>query len=160
MRRRSDSAQILLDSANETNPNGLANGSDQVGRNLMDHMYALSTAGILPNGPMDSYYKGRRPTGHLHSPFPQCDRGGRRLCARLWLSRRRNRAWAESRAQAKPGIGAEMKEKAHKLGPWMVFISGFGEMLPDPDNRVTLHATRKDKWGIADPAYRMRHGPQ
>ena len=30
----------------------------------------------------------------------------------------------------------------------MLYISGFGEMLPNPDNRVTLHPTRTDKWGI------------
>jgi choline dehydrogenase-like flavoprotein len=41
-----------------------------------------------------------------------------------------------------------LKERARKLGGWMIFISGFGEMLPNPDNRVTLHPTRKDKWGL------------
>ena len=43
-------------------PNGLANSSDMVGRNLMDHLYALSVAGMMPNGP-NTYYHGRRPTG-------------------------------------------------------------------------------------------------
>jgi choline dehydrogenase-like flavoprotein len=27
-------------------------------------------------------------------------------------------------------------------------MGGFGEMLPRPDNRITLHPTRVDKWGI------------
>ena len=27
-------------------------------------------------------------------------------------------------------------------------LIGFGEMLPRADNRVTLHASRKDRWGI------------
>jgi choline dehydrogenase-like flavoprotein len=27
-------------------------------------------------------------------------------------------------------------------------LVGFGEMLPRADNRVTLHATRKDRWGL------------
>jgi choline dehydrogenase-like flavoprotein len=27
-------------------------------------------------------------------------------------------------------------------------LIGFGEMLPRADNRVTLHETRKDQWGI------------
>ena len=47
-----------------------------------------------------------------------------------------------------PGIGQEIKERGRKFGPWLTFISGFGEMLPNPDNRVTLHEARKDKWGI------------
>ena len=33
----SNSAKILLQSANDQHPNGLANGSDQVGRNYMYH---------------------------------------------------------------------------------------------------------------------------
>jgi len=33
----SNSAKLLLNSANDTHPNGLANGSDQVGRNYMFH---------------------------------------------------------------------------------------------------------------------------
>jgi choline dehydrogenase-like flavoprotein len=47
-----------------------------------------------------------------------------------------------------PGFGAEMKAKARKMGPWFAYISGFGEMLPDPANRVTLNETRKDNWGL------------
>ena len=37
-----------------------------------------------------------------------------------------------------------------KIGPWLVFISGFGEMLPHPDNRLTL-GKENDKWGMAIP---------
>ena len=33
-------------------------------------------------------------------------------------------------------------------GPWRVNLYGFGEMLPRPDNCVTLHPTRTDKWGM------------
>jgi choline dehydrogenase-like flavoprotein len=47
-----------------------------------------------------------------------------------------------------PGVGTALKERTRKLGPWLAFISGFGEMLPSPNNRVTLSATEKDQWGI------------
>jgi choline dehydrogenase-like flavoprotein len=47
-----------------------------------------------------------------------------------------------------PGVGAALKERTGRIGPWFIFMSGFGEMLPNPDNRVTLHPTRTDKWGI------------
>lgn len=153
-----NSATILLNSADERNPNGLANGSDQVGRNLMDHMYALSTAGILPNGPMDSYYKGRRPTGIYIPRFRNVTEEADGYVRGYGYQGGAMRMGGKPRAN-EPGIGAEMKEKAHKLGPWMVFISGFGEMLPDPDNRVTLHASRKDKWGIAIPHIECVMGP-
>jgi choline dehydrogenase-like flavoprotein len=151
------SAQILLASANAANPRGLANGSDQVGRNLMDHMYALSTAGILPKGP-NTYYKGRRPTGLYIPRYRNVTEEADGYVRGYGFQGGVNRMGGRPRA-GDAGLGAEMKEKARHLGPWMAFISGFGEMLPDPNNRVTLHATRKDKWGIPIPHIDCELGP-
>ena len=153
-----NSATILLNSANDANPRGLANGSDQVGRNLMDHMYALSTAGILPNGPKDSYYKGRRPTGIYIPRFRNVTEPGEGYVRGYGYQGGAMRMTGKGLNQ--PGtIGAEYKEGMHKFGPWMAFISGFGEMLPNPENRVTLNATRKDKWGMAIPHIDCQMGP-
>jgi choline dehydrogenase-like flavoprotein len=141
------SAQILLNSKSEANPNGLCNKSDQVGRNLMDHMYALTTAGILRNAPMDSYYKGRRPTGiyipRFRNVTEEADGYVRGYGYQGGVMRR-----SMAVAPSTPGFGIETKEKARKLGPWMAYISGFGEMLPNPDNRVTLNEKNLDKWGM------------
>jgi choline dehydrogenase-like flavoprotein len=52
---------ILLNSVSSRFPNGFGNGSDQVGRNLMDHHKGLSANGSI-RGFEDSYYFGRRPT--------------------------------------------------------------------------------------------------
>src|SRR5579859_984747 len=54
-------AFILLNSTSPRFPNGLGNGSDQVGRNLMDHHKGLSATARV-EGHEDSYYYGRRPT--------------------------------------------------------------------------------------------------
>jgi len=151
-----NSAYILLNSANERNPNGLANGSDQVGRNLMDHMYALSTAGIFP-GPKDSYYKGRRPTGLYIPRYRNFAEDGDGYVRGYGFQGGVSRMGGRPRA-ASPGIGAELKESAHHIGPWMAFISGFGEMLPNPENRMTLGKTR-DKWGMAIPDIACKMGP-
>jgi choline dehydrogenase-like flavoprotein len=152
------SSQILLASANAANPRGLANGSDQVGRNLMDHMYALSTVGMLRNGPMDSYYKGRRPTGIYIPRYRNVTEPADGYVRGYGFQGGVSRTGGKPNA-SQPGIGAELKEKGRHLGPWMVFISGFGEMLPDPNNRVTLHPTRKDKWGIPIPHIDCALGP-
>lgn len=140
------SAQILLNSRSEANPRGLANRSDQVGRNLMDHLYALTNAGMFP-GPKDSYYRGRRPTGiyipRFRNVTEEADGYVRGYGYQGGIMRMGGKPQANM-----PGFGAAMKEAGRKVGPWFAFISGFGEMLPNPDNRVTLNEARKDKWGL------------
>ncbi|MDE2403176.1 MAG: GMC family oxidoreductase [Sphingomonadales bacterium] len=152
-----NSAYILLNSASEHNPNGLANGSDQVGRNIMDHMYALSTAGMFP-GPKDSYYKGRRPTGIYIPRFRNYAEDGDGYVRGYGYQGGVSRLGSRPRA-GMPGIGAELKEQGRHIGPWMAYISGFGEMLPNPENRVTLEKTAKDQWGMPIPHIECKQGP-
>ena len=48
-----------------------------------------------------------------------------------------------------PGaVGADIRQNASQLGPWMAFIAGFGEVLPDPNNRFYLSPDKTDKWGL------------
>jgi choline dehydrogenase-like flavoprotein len=141
------SAQILLNSKSEANPRGLANKSDQVGRNLMDHMYALSTVGVLPNGPKDSYYKGRRPTGIYIPRYRNVTEDADGYVRGYGYQGGVFRSGGKPQA-GQPGIGAELKNGARKIGPWLAFISGFGEMLPNQNNRVSLNAAQKDQWGM------------
>jgi len=152
------SAMILLNSANEANPRGLANGSDQVGRNLMDHLYALSTAGMVP-GPKDSYYKGRRPTGLYIPRFRNFNEEADGYVRGYGFQGGVMRMGMRSAATGPGMIGEEIKLGSRKFGPWFAFISGFGEMLPNPDNRVTLHPTAKDKWGMPLPHIACELGP-
>lgn len=139
-------AQILLNSQSEKFPTGLANSSDMVGRNLMDHLYALSTAGMFPNGP-DTYYHGRRPTGLYIPRYRNVSEPGEFLRGYGFQGSVMRMGW-RSAALGRPGVGNELKARTRKLGPWFGFMSGFGEMLPNRDNRVTLNANDRDKWGI------------
>ena len=139
-------AQILLNSKSEKDPRGLANGSDMVGRNLMDHLYALSVAGLMLKGP-NTYYKGRRPTGIYIPRYRNVSETGDFLRGYGYQGGVSRMGW-RAMATGQPGIGAMLKERTRKVGPWFAFISGFGEMLPNPDNRVTLHPSRTDKWGV------------
>jgi choline dehydrogenase-like flavoprotein len=153
------SAQILLNSASEEFPTGLVNRSDQVGRNLMDHITGIGASGRLP-GYMDRYYEGRRPGGfyipryrNLPGREPESDfvrgfgyqGGGAR------------ETWNRGVGQA--GVGADFKQSLREPGAWTIGVGGFGEMLPRPDNRVTLHATRKDKWGVPVLNIDCSYGP-
>ncbi|MBW8785920.1 MAG: GMC family oxidoreductase [Novosphingobium sp.] len=140
-------AQILLNSKSEANPRGLANSSDMVGRNLMDHLYALSTAGVLTGGPNTTYH-GRRPTGLYIPRFRNVTEPGDGFVRGYGYQGGVSRMGWRTAALGQPGVGAMLKERTRKPGPWMIYIGGFGEMLPNPANRVTLHPTRTDKWGV------------
>ena len=151
-------AQILLNSKSEAMPRGLANSSDMVGRNLMDHLFALSVAGLMPNGPQDSFYHGRRPNGLYIPRFRNVTEPGEGFLRGYGYQGGVSRmGWRAAIGQ--PGIGAELKARTRKLGPWFTYISGFGEMLPNPENRVTLSTTKVDQWGIPIVEVNCAHGP-
>ncbi len=151
-------AGILLNSVSEAFPRGLANSSDMVGRNIMDHLYALTTVGIMPNAP-DTYYFGRRPGGIYIPRFRNLPGQEPEAFVRGYgYQGGARRTGGVSAANGQIGIGEELKEKARKLGPWMIYISGFGEVLPNPENRVTLSATEKDQWGIPLPHIEAEFG--
>jgi choline dehydrogenase-like flavoprotein len=54
--------QILLNSTSDRFPNGLGNGSEQLGHNLMDHHFRIGANGVY-DGFEDQYFTGRRPNG-------------------------------------------------------------------------------------------------
>ncbi|MCS6947342.1 MAG: GMC family oxidoreductase, partial [Steroidobacteraceae bacterium] len=134
-------AHILLNSACEAFPNGLANSSDMVGRNLMDHLYGLVLLAVMPNGP-NTVYHGRRPTGFYIPRYYNVSEPGDILRGFGYQGGISRAGW-RLQAIGVPGIGAALKERLRQVGPWSVFLAGFGEMLPHPDNRVTLHPTRR-----------------
>ena len=51
------------------------------------------------------------------------------------------------------GFGVDCKKALRSYGPWRFGIGGWGECLPNHDNRITLDPDTKDKWGI--PAMRI-----
>jgi choline dehydrogenase-like flavoprotein len=140
-------AQILLASTSETFPTGLANRSDAVGRYLMDHVVGIGATG-RHSGFGDRYYYGRRPTGFYlprYVNFSETD--GVDFVRGFGFQGYSGRSgWG--RAEHQPGVGVELKRRLRNPGPWEMQLIGFGEMLPYADNRVTLHASARDKWGI------------
>ncbi len=140
-------AQILLASQSEYFPRGLANRSDAVGRNLMDLVVGIGAEGTHP-GFLDRYHYGRRPTGFCLPRYVNLTEKGDADFLRGYGFQGYSRRSSWERAEHEAGVGAELKERLRMPGPWGMRLIGFGEMLPRSDNRVTLHATRKDGWGL------------
>ena len=141
-----ESARILLNSATSRHPNGLANSSGQVGRNIMDHIKWGGASGTF-DGWSDRQTIGQRPNGvyvprfrNVTARHPDFTRG-------YGFQGGAGRAGWEAKARAR-GIGLAFKESLTRPGPWTMSFGGFGEMLPNPANRATLHPTLVDAWGI------------
>lgn len=139
------SAMILLSSISEAFPNGLANRSGQVGRNLTDHIMGVRVTGRIP-GLEDRYYRGRRPTGAYVPRYANVTEPRPFLRGFSLQGSAYRGGWTGER----PGIGAELKAANRVPGPWEIALYAVGEQLPDPNNRVTL-SQRRDKWGLALP---------
>ncbi len=149
-------AQILLASTSAMFPNGLANSSGMVGRNLMDHVGGAFAVGMYP-GFTDRYYRGRRPQANIIPRYRNIDTQEDYLRG-FGLGAMAFRANWQMTSMMPIGVGAAAKERMRKPGPWMIFVGGGAEMLPNPDNRVTLHPTRKDAWGMPIPHIECSYG--
>jgi choline dehydrogenase-like flavoprotein len=113
----------------------------------MDHHLNVGAMGEAP-GHEDEYYSGRRPNGIYIPRFRNLGDG-----ATARKDYRRGFGYQGGAARLgwdreAPGFGAERKAALSQPGPWMFRIGGFGEVLPHPDNRVTLNRKVKDKHGL------------
>src|SRR6188768_668719 len=140
-------AFILLNSTSSRFPNGLGNGSDQLGRNLMDHQYRAGAEADV-EGFEDKYYVGRRPNGIYIPRFRNVGNDKRTDYIRGFgyqgSASRSN--WA--RGVQEMSIGEDLKNELSAPGEWRIGITGFGECLPYSDNRVTLNKDKKDIHGL------------
>ncbi|HET9474453.1 MAG TPA: GMC family oxidoreductase [Steroidobacteraceae bacterium] len=141
------STQIMLASRSEYFPNGLANRSDALGRYLMDHVVGIGASGTHP-GFLDRYYYGRRPTGFYLPRYVNITENGGADFVRGFGFQGYSSRSSWSRGAGEVGVGAELKQRLRSPGRWEMSLFGFGEMLPRADNRVKLHASRRDNWGI------------
>jgi choline dehydrogenase-like flavoprotein len=158
-----NSAWVLMNSATDIWPGGLGSSSGELGHNIIDHHSEAGASGRV-EGFEDKYYFGRRANG-IYVPRFRNVFGDQRDYLRGFgyqgSASRQN--WAHGVAEL--GIGADMKEALTEPGGWTMGLSGFGETLPDHNNKVTLDKTRKDKWGLnilafdaelKDNEYKMR----
>ncbi|MDX2048807.1 MAG: GMC family oxidoreductase [Chitinophagaceae bacterium] len=139
------STYIMLNSKSDAFPNGLGNGSDQLGRNLMDHHYHVGASATY-EGFKDQYTYGRRPNGIYVPRFRNIDEKTKQKDYLRGFGYQGGAV--RNRAGQGDGIGAELKESLTELGDWTMWIGGWGEHLPYEDNRVTLSKDKKDKWGL------------
>jgi choline dehydrogenase-like flavoprotein len=153
-----NSAAIMLNSTSRRFPNGFGNESDQVGRNLMDHHLGVGAAAEAP-GYEDMYYSGRRPNGIYIPRFRNLGDAASKRSDYLRGFGYQGGAGRPNWDRPAPGFGAERKAALSQPGPWLVRLGGFGEILPDPKNRMTLNHRLKDAQGLPTLTFDAALGP-
>jgi choline dehydrogenase-like flavoprotein len=133
-------------SATDLWPEGLGSSSGALGRNLMDHHFRVGARGDMP-GLEDRYYYGRVPTGFYIPRFRNLF-GDRRSYLRGFGYQGSASRTGWERGVAELGMGGDFKDQLAEPGPWTIGATAFGEMLPNPANRVTIDHGRVDKWGL------------
>ena len=153
-----ETPRLLLNSRSDAAPGGIANGSGQVGRNLMDHpvqlSWALSAEPVWP-------YRGPISTSGIENlrdgPFRR-----NRAAFRIQIS---NDGWSwpsgapitMARDLVNQGLrGTALRRALRDQAARHVQLAALMEQLPDPDNRVSLDPAARDPYGVPLPQIRYR----
>ncbi|NVK17539.1 MAG: GMC family oxidoreductase [Methylocystaceae bacterium] len=148
-----ESPRLLLMSKNKHAPNGVANSSDQVGRNLMSmvgmNMWAYSPDPVYPyRGPVNAtgaFWDLRN--GDFRKDFASI--------ATIVINGGfdpTNGPLDEADAAIDEGLfGPELKDRVYTNTAAQVYFDNSVEVLPDPNNRITLDYDKLDATGLPRP---------
>ena len=141
-----NSAWVLMNSATDVWQDGLGSASGELGHNIMDHHYMLGAQGTI-EGFEDKTTYGRRANGFYITRFANLY-GDKRDFLRGYGYQGSASREGWSREVAELNIGGDFKEALTEPGAWSIGATGFGEILPYHDNKISLNKTVKDKWGL------------
>lgn len=141
-----NSTWILMNTATDIWPGGLGSSSGELGNNVMDHHFRVSTDGDI-DGFEDKYFYGRRPTGFYVPRFRNIYDDKRDYLRGFGYQGGASRqGWGREIAEL--NIGGEFKDALAEPGKWRIGMTAFGEMLPYHENKISLDKNTKDKWGL------------
>ena len=136
---------ILLNSTSKRFPNGLGNDNGLLGKYVAFHNYRGSLSASY-DGPLDSYYYGRRPTQPMMPNFRNVHQQETDFLRGYMTFFGAGRGNADG--SSTDGIGGEYKEAIAEPGGWYVSMMMQGETIPKETNHVRLSTELKDEWGI------------
>lgn len=151
-----NSTAILLNSTSENFPNGLGNSSGVLGHYLTDHHDGVGAWGMWNASP-ETHAIGQKPNQMYIPRFRNIGknntsylRGFAYECF-TW-----QRGW--NKGLYNQGIGADFKNTLSQPGPWETFFVAICEALPDFNNKMYLHSTKKDKYGLPQIVLEVKYG--
>jgi choline dehydrogenase-like flavoprotein len=140
-----ESARLLLNSHCPLHPAGLGNEYDQVGRNLQGHLYPRAY-GISPTRVFDGIGPGVTiATTQFNHNNPGIIGGG--MLADDFIKPPID-FWYDSLPPDLPRWGSDNKRFMRENYTRVMHVRGPVQDIPNPEGRVTVDATVRDKWGI------------
>ena len=136
---------ILLNSTSKRFPNGLGNDNGLLGKYIAFHNYRGSLSASY-DGPLDSYYYGRRPTQPMMPNFRNVHQQETDFLRGYMTFFGAGRGNADG--SNTDGIGGAYKDAIAEPGGWYVSMMMQGETIPKESNHVRLSTELKDEWGI------------
>lgn len=141
-----NTAWVLFNSATDVWPGGLGSSSGELGHNVMDHHYNVGASGSV-EGFEDQYVFGRRANGFYIPRFVNLGSDKRDYLRGFGYQGGASReGWGREIAEL--NIGGDFKDALAEPGKWTIGATGFGEILPYHENKVSLDKNKKDKWGL------------
>ena len=151
-----NSTAILLNSRSLRFPDGLGNDSGELGHNLMDH-HNGGGATASYSKLLDRYYRGRRSTSMYIPRFRNVARKEEKFVRGYGYEVYTNRgSW--TRGVDGADFGADFKNAITRPGEWQLYTEGYGETLPNHENRMWITPENSDEWGIPRISVSMKYG--
>ncbi|HEX5166741.1 MAG TPA: GMC family oxidoreductase [Thermomicrobiales bacterium] len=149
-----ETPKLLLMSRTDALPNGVANSSDQVGRNLMDHVTQVSLC--LSRDPIWPFRAPVETSGieHLRDGDHRRDWAAFRtpIGNDGWSFGGENPVALSSTLVKDEGLrGTALRDRIQQMAERQVRLAALVEQLPNPDNRVTLSEDKQDALGNPYP---------
>jgi choline dehydrogenase-like flavoprotein len=158
-----ETARILLNSKSSLFPNGLANSSGQIGKNLTDSVGTNLGAQIPAMENIPPYSEDGAGGGHVYSPWWLHGKHDKLDFARGYhieigggrgMPDMGSFGVLDSKA---PGVyGKKLHEEARRYYGSNIGFAGRGEMIPNKDCYMELDPSRVDQWGIPIPRFHWK----
>jgi choline dehydrogenase-like flavoprotein len=157
-----ESTRLLLNSADEEYPNGLANSGGALGHYFCEQIMGASISGMVPSLRGNKNRGGdARPegTGFYIPRFRNLGEKQPNFIRGYGFEGGGGSSEFPGFARKIPGFGAKFKEEVKKNYATMVSIGAFGEVLPRYENYVEIDPDTKDAWGIPVLKFNVEWGP-
>jgi choline dehydrogenase-like flavoprotein len=153
-----ESARLLLNSACPGHANGLANSSDLVGRYLTGHVVGMLYGYLTDLAGSRQPLRQRGALDHAYIPRPPATDSSRGYSGGFAAQVQFADLDFPHHAWRVPGFGAAFKAEVKRLQPAMLQMGGYGKLVANAGNRVTVDRTRLDRYGIPSPAVAFSFG--